>query len=233
MSEDNLLACETSLGYTFKDRWWLHKALVHSSNRISTGISNERLEFVGDSVLGMIISEYLFREFPNFTEGQLTKVKSVVVSRSVLARAARATGLDKCISVGPGMTTDPLPETVMADCFEAVIAALYIDGGIEAARKFVLERLENEVDAVIEDRHEKNYKSLLQQLVQRKQGITPTYKILDERGPDHVKQFCVAAVLGDRISDSAWGPSKRAAEQLAAEKAYRHLIEIYGTAEDS
>ena len=122
-------------------------------------------------------------------------------------------------------TSDPLPETILADTLEAIIAAVYIDGGLEAVCEVILRRLEHEIDAVVEDRHEKNYKSLLQQLVQRKQGITPTYCIIEERGPDHAKQFCVAAVIGDTVCDSAWGASKKAAEQVAAEKAYKHLLE--------
>ena len=227
MAEELFEACEQALGYSFHNRAWLHKALIHSSSRIATGISNERMEFLGDSVLGMVVAEYLFREYTGFTEGQLTKVKSVVVSRPALARRAQSLGLARYIMVGPGMTTDSMPETVLADTFEAVLAAVYIDGGLDAVRQFILHNLEDEIDSVIQDRHEKNYKSLLQQLVQRKQGFTPTYRIVEERGPDHAKQFCVTAVVGDMMTDSAWGPTKRAAEQLAAEKAYKHLLAIY------
>lgn len=228
-SFDPLELCEHALGYLFQNRAWLHKALIHSSNRVAAGISNERLEFLGDSVLGMIVAEYLFREYPDFTEGQLTKVKSVVVSRPALARCGVGLGLNRFVMVGPGMSTEALPEAVLADTFEAVIAAMFLDGGIEPTRRFILAILEHEIDAVIEDRHEKNYKSLLQQLVQRKEGITPTYSVIEESGPDHAKQFCVAAVIGERTSEAAWGASKKAAEQLAAEKAYKQLLVIYGT----
>ena len=232
MGEEVLEACERALGYSFTNRAWLYEALIHSSNRATTGMSNERLEFLGDSILGLVVAQYLFEGYPDFSEGQLTKVKSVVVSRPALARCATALQLDKFIMVGPGLTTDLLPETVVADTFEAIMAAIYIDGGLEAARQFILGNLEDEIDAVIQDRHEKNYKSLLQQLVQRKQGVTPTYQIIAERGPDHAKQFCVAAVFGDKVSESAWGPTKKAAEQLAAEKAYKHLLAVYDTQDD-
>lgn len=227
MGDESLELCEAAIGYNFTNRAWLHKALIHSSNRIATGVSNERLEFLGDSILGMIVAEYLFHEYPQFSEGQLTKVKSVVVSRPVLARCANVLGLAKHILVGPGMTTDPLPETVVADCYEAIIAAIAIDGGMDAAKKFVLSNLEDEIDAVVEDRHEKNYKSLLQQYAQRKEGVTPSYRLLEESGPDHSKMFCVAAVISGRMAEPAWGPSKKAAEQLAAENAYKEMLARY------
>ena len=227
MGDESLESCEAAIGYNFTNRAWLHKALIHSSNRIATGVSNERLEFLGDSILGMIVAEYLFHEYPQFSEGQLTKVKSVVVSRPVLARRAAALGLTRFVLVGPGMTIDPLPETVIADCFEAIIASIAIDGGMDAAKKFVLANLEDEIDAVVEDRHEKNYKSLLQQYAQRKENATPTYRLIEERGPDHSKLFCVAAIIGGRMTEPAWGPSKKAAEQLAAEKAYKEMLALY------
>ncbi|MFO7898577.1 MAG: ribonuclease III [Planctomycetota bacterium] len=232
MDEALLDACEEALGYEFNNRQWLHRALVHSSNKVTKGISNERLEFLGDSVLGMIVAEHLYNEYPDYTEGKLTKIKSVVVSRPALARQGLSMGLDRFVMVGPGMVADDLPETVVSNALEAVIAAIYLDGGLSAARVFVLGRLRKEIETVIRDRHEKNYKSLLQQLVQRKEGITPTYRMIAERGPDHAKEFCVAAVIGERVSDSAWGASKKAAEQLAAEKAYKHHLTIYGTKDE-
>jgi ribonuclease-3 len=227
-----LETCERSLEYTFKNPKWLQRALVHSSSKITRGISNERMEFLGDSILGMVVAEYLFDQYPNSPEGRLTKIKSVVVSRPVLAKCASQLGLYRFIIVGPGMETETLPETVVANAFEAVIAAIYMDGGLTAARQFVLANLRNEIDTVVQDRHDKNYKSLLQQLVQRKDGITPTYDVLEERGPDHAKEFCVAAVIAGRVAYRAWGASKKAAEQLAAERTYKHLLEVYGTKDE-
>jgi ribonuclease-3 len=232
LSEEAFDACEAALGYHFSDRSWLRKALVHSSQRVAEGISNERMEFLGDSVLGMVVAEHLFHEYMDYAEGKLTKIKSVVVSRPVLAKCAERIALYRFIIVGPGMMPDALPETVVANAFEAIIAAVYIDGGLQAAREFVLNMLEDEIDQVVRDRHEKNYKSLLQQLVQRKEGITPTYRVVAERGPDHAKEFCVAAVIGDRVTDSSWGSSKKAAEQTAAEQAYKHFLVIYGTKDE-
>jgi len=232
LSDEALGACEEALGYTFKDREWLHRALVHSSDKLNRGVCNERMEFLGDSILGTVVAEHLFREYPDFTEGRLTKVKSVVVSRSVLARCAADLGLGRFIMVGPGMSSEALPGTILANTFEAVIAALYLDGGIDVARGFVLACLDPEIDKVVEDRHAKNYKSLLQQLVQRQEGITPTYRIIDARGPDHAKEFCVAAVIGDEATEGAWGPSKKAAEQLAAENTYQRLLAAYDDKDD-
>ena len=232
MSDQALDACEDALGYVFKDQTRLHKALVHSSSKMDKGVSNERMEFLGDSILGMVVAEHLFEHYPEYTEGRLTKIKSVVVSRPALARSASALGLDRFIMVGPGMASETLPETVVANAFEAVLAAIYTDGGLDAARRFVLANLGQEIDSVVRDRHEKNYKSLLQQLVQRKEGITPVYRVIAERGPDHAKEFCVAVVIGDRVTDSAWGANKKTAEQLAAEKTYKHHLNIYGTKDE-
>ncbi len=232
MSDVTLDPCEMAVGYEFRNRQWLRRALTHSSDRLSRGTSNERMEYLGDAILGMIVAEHLFLEYPEFTEGKLTKIKSVVVSRPALARQGFSIGLDRFVMVGPGMPSDDLPETVVANAFEAVIAAIYLDGGLPAARAFVLEYLSQEIETVIRDRHEKNYKSLLQQLVQRKQAVTPTYQLIEERGPDHAKEFCVAAVVDGRVYDHAWGASKKAAEQLAAEKAYKHFLDIYGTKDE-
>jgi ribonuclease III len=232
MSDETLDACEQALNYQFKNQKWLQKALVHSSCRPLSGVSNERMEFFGDSVLGLVTAEYLFKEYPESTEGHLTKIKSVVVSRPILAKLAASIGLERFIVIGPGMVSNQLPETVLANTFEAVIAAIYIDGGLNAARTFVLAHLEHEIETVISDRHERNYKSLLQQLVQRKEGVTPTYRLIETRGPDHEKQFHVAVVIGERIADKAWGASKKAAEQLAAEKTYKSFLVIYGTKDE-
>jgi ribonuclease-3 len=232
LTDEAFEACERALGYVFRNRRWLQKALTHSSNRVRHGVSNERMEFLGDSILGMVVAEHLFGEYPDSTEGRLTKIKSVVVSRPVLAERAVELGLDRFVIIGPGMTAKALPETVVANAFEAVIAAIYLDGGLEAARRFVISRLGAEINKVIKDRHEKNYKSLLQQLVQRKEGITPTYDVMEERGPDHAKEFCVAAIIGDHAVKSAWGPTKKAAEQTAAEKAYKQLLAVYGTKDE-
>ncbi len=229
MSSD---ACERVLGYSFKNLEYLQRALVHSSNRLAKGICNERMEFLGDSILGAVVAEYLFNHYQEFEEGRLTKVKSVVVSRPVLAKRASALGLEQFIMVGPGLASEPLPETVLANTFEAIICAIYIDGGLEPARRFVLANLEQDIDTVVGERHKKNYKSLLQRLVQRKQGLTPTYCVIEERGPDHVKEFHVAAVIGGDIAAGAWGDSKKAAEQLAAEKTYKHLLDTYGTKDE-
>jgi ribonuclease-3 len=224
MDEDRIAACESAIGYTFAERTLLERALTHSSVKSPDQPSNERLEFLGDAVLGAVVSEYLFRTFEEFTEGQLTKVKSVVVSSRTLGRCTRRLGLDRCLAVGKGIAVQrSLPLSILGNAFEAIVAAVFLDGGMEAARGFVLRELEAEVDKVLANRHPRNHKSLLQHLVQKRYATVPSYRVLEERGPDHAKEFRVCAVVGDRELGAAWGRSKREAEQIAAREAHRIL----------
>jgi len=217
MDADRIAACEEAIGYHFGNPAWLEKALTHSSNRSEMGLSNERMEFLGDAILGMIISEYLFRKYRQYTEGELTAVKSLVVSRRTLARRSRALRLDTFLSVGRGMSkARRLPNSVVANVFEALVAAIYLDRGMAAARAFVLRNLEDEI---LEDERTKlhrNFKSVLQQLVQRKRGSTPAYRVLEESGPDHAKSFRVVTLIDGKEYGTGWGRNKKDAEQHAA-----------------
>jgi ribonuclease-3 len=224
--EPDLQACEASLGYRFGDSSLLRRALTHSSIKGPDQPSNERLEFLGDAVLGQIVSHALYERFPDFSEGQLTKIKSVVVSRRTLGRCSRRLGVDRFLAVGKGVTSNrSLPFSLLGDVFEAILAAVYLDGGYAEARDFVLRHLGDEVERVLENRHVKNYKSLLQHLVQRRFDTVPCYRVVEERGPDHSKSFHVRAVVEGRALGSAWGRSKKAAEQLAAKESYARLRE--------
>ncbi|MBN2491044.1 MAG: ribonuclease III [Planctomycetes bacterium] len=224
MDRSKLAECEGYLGYRFARLERLEQALTHASTKTPDHPSNERLEFLGDSVLGLVISHYLYALFPDHPEGQLTKIKSVVVSTPTLARASRACRLDHFMSVGKGVTaTRVLPDSLLADVFEAVVAALYIDGGLEEARAFVLRHLESEIARVVRNRHAKNYKSLLQHLTQRTFAETPRYRVVAEQGPDHHKKFRVMAQVGDREFGPGLGNSKKEAEQRAARKALLDL----------
>lgn len=209
--------CEAAVGHTFRDPQILHCALTHSSVAESRAASNERLEFLGDAVLGLVVCDYLYANYPTFLEGDLTKVKSAVVSRRTCAEVADALGLPGLLDIGKGMITGSrLPESLAAAVLESIIAALYLDGGFEVARKFVLRHMEDHIRRAVASEHQENYKSKLQQHAQKDLTATPAYELLDEKGPDHSKCFEVAVNLNGRRFRSAWGTSKKEAEQRAA-----------------
>lgn len=212
-----LKLCAETLKHTFKDEGLLLSALTHASSADSRVTSNERLEFLGDAILGVVICEQLYHLFPDLMEGELTKIKSVVVSRRTCARISRNLGFERFLILGRGMATqDVVPSSVMAAAFEALIAAIYLDGGLEAARAFILEHTHEEIDKAAGGHHGGNYKSLLQQLSQKEFGAVPVYEMLDEDGPDHSKSFKVSAVIGAHQYPSAWGRNKKEAQQRAA-----------------
>jgi ribonuclease-3 len=219
MERDRLEACQKAIDYRFRDPFWLRKALTHSSNRKDLGLTNERLEFLGDAILGMIVSEHLFHTYQGYTEGELTAIKSVVVSQRTLVRQSRALGLDKFLSVGRGMgTPSKLPASVVANAFEALIAAICLDRGLDAARTFVLRNLESDIEEAERTKHEENFKSLLQQLAQRDLACTPTYRVMEEAGPDHAKSFRVVTVVNGVEYGTGWGCNKKEAEQRSAKE---------------
>jgi ribonuclease-3 len=224
-------ACERIVGYSFRNPSLLDLAMTHSSSKTTDGVCNERLEFLGDAILGMVISKYLYDNFPEYSEGDLTRVKSVVVSRPILAVCAREMGLQDFVRVGRGLGQRKLPRSVLANIFEAIIAAIYEDAGLERATKFVLDHLAEQVQTVVQDRHEKNYKSILQQYAQKEMTATPTYRVTTQKGPDHAKQFEVIAVINGKDFASGWGRSKKEAEQKAAELTLELLLRQNGGVE--
>jgi ribonuclease III len=224
MDESMLARLEQRLGHVFRDRSLLVTALTHASIADRRLVSNERLEFLGDAVLGLVACEHLFRWLPERLEGELTKVKSHVVSRQTCAEIAGELGLDECILLGKGMgPRSSLPQSVRAAVLEAVIGAIYLDGGLEAARVLLLRMLESRVEQASRTGHQYNYKSVVQQSLTSLGMSPPMYMVLDEKGPDHAKCFEIAVVSGERRFRSCWGPSKKAAEQLAALEALREL----------
>jgi ribonuclease-3 len=214
-SSELLEACQEALHYQFSDVELLRSALTHASGANSRLASNERLEFLGDAILGLVVCERLFERFGNLLEGEMTRIKSIVVSRRTCAVVSRSLGLDRYLLIGKGMQAE-VPANVLADVFESLIAAIYLDGGLEAARSFVLGHLGPEIDAAAADAHGENYKSALQHWSQREAGTAPHYQLLDEKGPEHSKCFKVAAVVGVTHYPPAWGKSKKEAEQKAA-----------------
>ncbi len=224
MDKDILHQVEQILGHTFTDKDLIAKAFTHSSavdNRLE---SNERLEFLGDAVLSLVICQSLFEEFPEYPEGELTKMKSTLVSRGTCARVARRLGLPAYLSVGKGMVSSKaLPGSLAAGLLEAVIAAIYIDCGFEAASDFILRSFTSLIQQVNAEEARGNYKSLLQQHAQEQFNVAPMYVLLDEKGPDHNKCFESEVVIDQRHFPSAWGANKKEAEQKAA---YNALIEL-------
>jgi ribonuclease-3 len=215
-----LVRCERRIGYEFRDKSLLSAALTHASGAQHRLASNERLEFLGDAILGAVVCELLYTSYPEYLEGDLTKIKSVVVSRQTCAKISEALGLQEFLILGKGMTTHPtVPPSLLADVFESLAAAIYLDGGDPAARDFIQRFMEPEIELAAAGELGGNYKSLLQQMSQRENGSTPAYTLLDEKGPDHSKCFKVAAQIGGVRYQAAWGRNKKEAEQRAARNA--------------
>jgi len=209
--------CQRAIGYQFRQPDLLRASLTHASGADTRLASNERLEFLGDAVLGLVTCEQLFLRFPDYQEGDLTKIKSVVVSRRTCARISRILNLGDYLFLGKGMHLHTaVPASLLADVFESLVAAIYLDGGLEAAKTFILKYVVPEIESVAEGAHGGNFKSLLQQVAQREFGATPQYHLLDEKGPDHSKCFKIAAVIGRHSYAAAWGRNKKEAEQKAA-----------------
>jgi ribonuclease-3 len=218
--------CERRIGYGFQNRSLLLEALTHASGAEHRLASNERLEFLGDAILGAVVCELLFERYPTYLEGDLTKIKSAVVSRQSCAKISEALGLQEFLIVGKGVSAcQPIPLSLLADVFESLVAAIYLDGGHEAARKFIQDLMGPEIDLTATGELSANYKSLLQQFAQREFSSTPFYQLLDEKGPDHRKCFKVAVQVGGVLHQAAWGRNKKEAEQRAACNA---LAEING-----
>ncbi len=216
--------CERRVGYVFQDKSLLSAALTHASGAQHRLASNERLEFLGDAILGAVVCELLYVQYPDYLEGDLTKIKSVVVSRQTCAKISEALGLQEFLVLGKGMITHPaVPPSLLADVFESLAAAIYLDGGDAAARDFIQRYMGPEIELAAAGELGGNYKSLLQQLAQRENGSTPTYLLLDEKGPDHSKCFKVSAQIGRAQYQPAWGRNKKEAEQRAARNALSEL----------
>lgn len=230
-SSSPLEKCQQNLNYHFRDVSLLRSALIHASSADSRRDSNERLEFLGDAVLDLVVCQELYERLPNSLEGDLTKIKSAVVSRRVCARVADRLHLPEALTLGQGMAPDEhLPRSLAAAVLEAVIAAIYLDGGLEPAREFILAQMDQEICQATQSDHQYNFKSQLQQHAQRHLNATPIYELLDEKGPDHAKCFEVAVSVGPRQFPGAWGPNKKEAEQKAAWLALKKLGMVTGDA---
>jgi ribonuclease-3 len=223
MDNDWIQAVQSILGYEFKNKTLLEQALSHSSAVDQRENSNERLEFLGDAVLGFVICNETFDRFPLYEEGEMTKIKSAVVSRRVCAEVADELDLGRILQVGKGMNGLTLPTSVTGAAYEAIIGAIYLDGGFDPAKEFVLRTMTNRIENAASSTHQENYKSVLQQVGQKLAGVTPSYVVLDEKGPDHAKCFEICVELNGQRFTAHWGASKKQAEQLAALEALKEL----------
>ena len=218
------------LGHAFANESLLEEALTHSSAADNRSSSNERMEFLGDAVLDLVVCEKLFIDHPDFHEGDMTKMKSAIVSRRTCTAVARATGLSDLLIVGKGITgRQKIPASLSAAVYESVVAALYLDGGFEVAKRYVLATLTPHIERIVAESHAQNFKSVLQHHAQKELADTPQYELMDEQGPDHSKSFEIAVTLNGRRFPGAWGPNKKTAEQKAALVALREL-EVYDEA---
>ena len=217
MSPESRERAEKVLGHSFKNPQLLKEALTHASIADNRLDSNERMEFLGDAVLDLIICEALYLRFPEYQEGDLTKVKSAVVSRRTCAEVANETGLTDLLIIGKGFSSrSAMPSSLAAAVYESIVAAIYLDGGFEVVKQYVLRTMSPKLEAIASNEHQQNYKASLQQHAQKTLGATPIYELLDEKGPDHSKCFEVCVTIDGRRFTSAWGPNKKMAEQKAA-----------------
>lgn len=222
--EKRLDELEVVLRHRFTKRDLLRLALTHSSLKDEWTQSNERLEFLGDSVLGLAVSNYLFTTFPDLHEGELTKLRSMTVSEPALIALGKRLELGRQLRVGKGIRKGrAVPQSLIANAVEAIVGAVYLDAGFETARDLVVSWMEVEIAKLTAKRIATNYKAALQQLTQRSFARHPVYAVLTELGPDHKKEFVIAVRIGDRQFPSAKGKTKKLAEQRAARLALRVL----------
>lgn len=216
---------ETRIGHHFSDRRLLETAFTHRSylneNRDAVREHNERLEYLGDAVLELVVTEFLFAKYPDKPEGDLTAYRAALVNTQSISEAATKLGMNEflLLSRGESRDTGRARQIILANAFEALIGALYLDQGYVAAKDFIGKQLFHKTDDVVARRLWQDAKSRFQELSQEKLGITPNYQLLDQSGPDHDKTFVVGAFIGNEKIAQGGGRSKQEAEQAAAEKA--------------
>lgn len=232
----NLSDLESLLGLAFNDKSLLQRALTHRSylneNPDLPWLDNERLEFLGDAVLGFVAADYLYHRFPEMQEGDLTLMRSMLVRGQTLARYAIDFHLPEFVMLSRGETANggTTRAALLATTFEALIGAVYLDRGEEVAREFVLRFITPEVERISKDHLNRDPKSLLQEMSQGRFKLTPNYHTVEARGPDHAKEFTVEVRIGDRVIGRGIGQSKQAAEQDAARDGIVHLEEEFSRA---
>lgn len=226
MTLENL---QENLGYRFRDESLLRGALYHSSyaneHRNENIVSNERLEFLGDAVLGFVSAEFLYSRFPHAPEGELTRIRAALVREESLFEVAQALQLGECLMLGKGEESGGGRQrpSILADCTEAVFAAVYLDGGMDCARDLIHRVLLSKGDIAVAESRRRDYKTELQELVQRKPHQVLRYELVGQSGPDHAKVFTVAVLLNGGPVGEGSGHSKKEAEQASARAALEKL----------
>jgi ribonuclease-3 len=222
-----LAAFLKSAGIRFKSLELLNLSFMHRSvaNESLLRSNNERLEFLGDAILGAVTATLLYETLQDRSEGDLAKIKSVVVSEDILSGVARELQIDRCLILGHGeeLSGGRNKNTILADALEALIGALYLDSGYKAAYAFVSRRMGVEIKRVLDNRHHRDYKSLLQELSQRLYRGYPVYKVIKRSGPEHEHLFWIEVTVNDQSFGPGMGRNKKAAEQEAARIAYEEL----------
>ena len=217
----NLLDLEHKLNYYFNDRNLLKNALLHKSlgneRKEYKNQNNERLELLGDAVLDLIVAEYLYKNYKNASEGTIAKLKAMIVSEPILAKISRQIGVGKFLMLSRGevMSGGRNSESILADSFEAILGAVYIDSNLEEARVFALSHIKQYIDHIEENEDILDFKSILQEYVQKEFRTVPTYELVAERGPDHMKEFEIQVIVGN-YKEKAVARNKKKAEQLSA-----------------
>ncbi|WP_408956528.1 ribonuclease III [Natroniella sp. ANB-PHB2] len=220
---------EQEIEVEFQNEELLKRAITHKSysneNRERSLKNNERLEFLGDAILDLVISEYIFAEYPDHPEGELAKIRSVVVSAPVLAEKSKEINLGNYLLLGKGeeITGGRKRNSILADAFEALVGSIYLDQGLEVVREFILELLTADIMTVEAGEHIQDYKTLLQELIQQSSNSRPDYLVVKEEGPDHNKEFTVQVVFEDEVLGTGIGSSKKEAQQQAAKNAIKKI----------
>ena len=218
---------EKRTGIVFKDKDLLMQAFVHRSyinENAKTGLShNERLEFLGDAVLELIVTDYLYQKYPNYTEGELTAIRSALVNAVIIAEAALEIGMNEYLLLSKGEAKDngKARQYILANTYEAFVGAVYMDQGYDVADKFVITTLLNRTDEIVQKKLWRDAKSLVQEKAQEHVSITPSYKVIHEHGPDHDKHFTIGIFFGAEKIAEGKGKSKQEGEQKAAEAALK------------
>jgi ribonuclease-3 len=218
--EQSIQDLQEELGYSFRNVALLERALIHASAGTEENPPNERLEFLGDAVIGLVVSAYLFRTMPDASEGDMTVIKSGAVSRKSLGVVGREIGISPFLRVDEGLKSrGTYPNSMVGGAYEAIVGAIYVDGGYDPARAFVLRTLEDRIDEVCEQRHMLSSKSLLQQKTQAEGLGIPRYEIVKTEGPDHERRFLAAVWVSGKKCGEGWGVSKKGAQRAAARQA--------------
>ena len=223
--ENLVMQFEEKTGYAFKNKDLLFEALCHSSyaNEFKIRKNNERLEFLGDSVLSLIVATYLYKKFPNGVEGDLSKIRASLVCDKILAENAKAINLGEMVLLGKGeeLSGGRKRISILEDAFEAVIGAIYLDGGFPPVRKFVLKFIPDDISGKPDAAFD--YKTSLQELIQRNPDEKANYILVEEKGPAHDKEFRVQVHYNKKVLGEGKGRSKKTAEQMAAKKALEKI----------